>query len=219
MVMASDKPGAGARVLRRRRILALGGLAALALGLSLGGGRLLGAFDLPEGGIASPAVLAVALAYVVLLAVPFVPGAEIGVALLAMYGAAIAPLVWGATVSALLLAYVVGRLVPARVVGAGLGHLGLARAQGLVLALEPLGHEARLERLVSAAPARLVPWLLRHRHLALVLALNMPGNSLLGGGGGIALAAGLSRLYAPLPFAIAVALGVLPVPLAVVLLA
>jgi hypothetical protein len=45
-------------------------------------------------------VIAVAL-YVALLAVPFVPGIEIGLILLAMFGARIAPVVYGATVLAL----------------------------------------------------------------------------------------------------------------------
>jgi hypothetical protein len=44
---------------------------------------------------------------------------------------------------------------------------------------------------------------------------NLPGNVVLGGGGGIALLAGLSRLYAPLPMAVTVALAVAPVPLAI----
>lgn len=60
-----------------------------------------------------------------------------------------------------------------------------------------------------------MPRLLRHRYLALAVALNLPGNTLLGGGGGIALMAGLSGLY-PMPaYLTTVAIAVAPVPLLV----
>jgi hypothetical protein len=62
-----------------------------------------------------------------------------------------------------------------------------------------------------------VPFLLRHRYLALAIALNLPGNFLLGGGGGIALLAGVSRLYAVPGFLATVTCAVAPVPLAVLM--
>jgi hypothetical protein len=55
--------------------------------------------------------------------------------------------------------------------------------------------------------------LLRYRYLALALAVNLPGNVILCGGGGIALMAGLSRLFDPLPFLLTILLAVLPVPM------
>ena len=45
------------------------------------------------------------------------------------------------------------------------------------------------------------------------LPLHIPGNALVGGGGGIALLAGLSGLFAPLPTILAFAVAVSPVPL------
>jgi hypothetical protein len=47
----------------------------------------------------------------------------------------------------------------------------------------------------------------------LALAFNLPGNTLLGGGGGIALAAGMSGLYRPVAYLATVVLAVAPVPL------
>ena len=47
----------------------------------------------------------------------------------------------------------------------------------------------------------------------------MPGNVLIGGGGGIAMVAGLSRLYSLAGFLLAVGVAVAPVPLAVTLAA
>ena len=55
---------------------------------------------------------------------------------------------------------------------------------------------------------------MRYRYPALAIAIAMPGNIVLGGGGGIALAAGLSRTFHPALFVLTVALATLPVPLA-----
>jgi hypothetical protein len=52
------------------------------------------------------------VAYIGLLAIPFVPGAEIGIAMLTAFGAAIAPLVYVATVAAMMLSYTMGRILP-----------------------------------------------------------------------------------------------------------
>ncbi len=158
-------------------------------------------------------VLLVTAIFVLTAALPFVPGAEIGLAMMVMMGSGIATLVYLGMVAALVLAFVVGRLVPARVTAAGLGFLGLRRAHDLMLRLEPLDKEHRLQVLASSAPRRFIPFLLRHRYLMLGLAFNLPGNTLLGGGGGIAMCAGLSGLYSSAGFVITVAIAVAPVPL------
>ncbi len=157
-------------------------------------------------------LIAIAI-FIVTAAVPFVPGAEIGLALLVVLGAGIAPLVYLAMVAALLLAYLAGRLIPVRTTAAGLGAIGLQRASALMLQLDALDTDARLKSLSDTMPRRFVPFLLRHRHLLLVLAFNLPGNTVLGGGGGIALAAGLSRLYSTAGFLVTVMVAVAPVPL------
>ena len=158
-------------------------------------------------------VLTATVVFIVAAAVPFVPGAEIGLALLAVLGASIAPLVYLSMVVALSLAYLTGRLVPARTTAAGLGAVGLQRAHALMVQLDSLDAEARLKLLSDSMPRRFVPFLLRHRHLMLALAFNLPGNTLLGGGGGIALAAGLCRLYSATGFLVTVMIAVAPVPL------
>ena len=56
---------------------------------------------------------------------------------------------------------------------------------------------------------------IRHRYLAMALAINTPGNSIIGGGGGIMMLAGPSRSFTPLPTFLTVVLAVSPVPLAV----
>jgi len=169
-----------------------------------------------EPAIRRSIVAAVAL-YIVLLALPFVPGVEIGLILLAMFGASIAPVVYGATVLALFCSFLVGRLLPEASAAPLFDRLRLHRVADGVRRMQSLPREKRLELLVRNAPSRIVPFLLRHRYVALIVVLNLPGNTLIGGGGGIGLAAGYSRLFGTGGYLAAVALAVAPVPLTVII--
>ncbi|UCE30573.1 MAG: hypothetical protein JSW68_10975, partial [Burkholderiales bacterium] len=55
--------------------------------------------------------------------------------------------------------------------------------------------------------------LLRHRHVALAIALNLPGNALVGGAGGLGMLAGMSGLFSLPRYLLLVALATTPVPL------
>jgi len=162
-------------------------------------------------------MIAGVLFYAVLMAIPFVPGVEISLALLATFGPRIAPAIYIATVIALALSCLIGRQVPLGLMGSMFGALGLERARALVLRLVPLTAEQRFGLLLELAPARIVPTLLRHRYITLMVALNIPGNAVVGGGGGIALLAGMSGLFTLPRFTLAVALAALPVPLFIML--
>lgn len=163
------------------------------------------------------ALLGGLVVYAVLLAIPFVPGMEISLALFALFGSAAAIPIYLATVSALIAAFLIGRMVPAGALSRLFKLTGLRRAGELVDRLAPLDAQARLAALIEGAPPRYVPFLLEHRYAAVAIAFNLPGNALLGGGGGIALLAGLSRLFTIRGFVLAVLLAVLPVPLATIL--
>ena len=164
------------------------------------------------------AIMLGAVAYIGLLALPFVPGAEIGIAMLTAFGAAIAPLVYGATVLAMLLSYAVGRLLPITSLARLLSFLRMRRAADLVTRAAPLSRDARIAMLLDDAPPRMLALALRHRYVALALAVNTPGNAVIGGGGGIMMMAGLSGIFAPLPTVLTIAIAVSPVPLAVMLM-
>jgi len=155
--------------------------------------------------------------YTALLAIPFVPGMEISLTLLAAFGHQVAVIIYAATVAALVVSYLIGRLVPVRLIASLFGSLGLQRAGDLVQRLEPLTAEQRLETLIEHAPRRIMPALLKHRYIAIAVALNLPGNTIIGGGGGIALLAGISGLFTFTRYLAIVSLAVLPVPLAVFL--
>lgn len=157
------------------------------------------------------------LVYIVLMALPFCPGIEVGLALLALGGRDIAPLVYLATVVALVLAFVVGRLSPPGALVASLARLRLRRAAEALRQIAPLDGERRLQLLLGQGSPWLVRFLVRHRYLAVAIALNTPGNLVIGDGGGIALVAGFSRLFSLSWFALTVAVAVAPVPIVVLL--
>jgi len=158
------------------------------------------------------------VAYVGLLALPFVPGAEIGIAMLAAFGPPIAPLIYAATVASMMLAYTIGRFLPIGALERLLSFLRMRRAAALVARAAPLSGEARLELLLHGQPKRALSLGLRFRYVALAMAVNTPGNSIIGGGGGIMMMAGLSGIFSPVATFLTVALAVSPVPLAVMFL-
>ena len=145
-------------------------------------------------------------------AVPFVPGAEIGFGMMLMLGGKIAPLVYMAMVSALTISFQIGKRVPIEATVSVFGFLGLSKAQDFALSFGLLTPDKRLEFLFERAPSRILPFLLQYRYLALILMINLPGNSLIGGGGGIAFIAGLCGLFSLPRFLLAIAIAVLPIP-------
>lgn len=186
----------------------------------LGGGFLLGQYlpmwlhvpgetSAPYG----PMTLAVAGIYLITSAIPFIPGAEIGFALMMVFGARIAVLVYACMVTALWLAFGAGHLLPKSTLRKVFSALRMKRAAVLVRQAETMTNRERRAFLTQNAPGRILPFLLKNKYLAIAILFNLPGNAVLGGGGGIALFAGMSRLYSPLGFCVASALAVAPVPI------
>jgi len=159
------------------------------------------------------ALLAAVGVYVLLMATPFMPGIEVGLAVMLLLGGKSALLIYPCTLLALSLSFLAGRFVPLRQVRRLLAWLYLQRAAELVRQLEPLPPAERLRFLQRQAPRRIAPFLLRHRYLLIAVLINLPGNALLGGGGGIGLAAGMSRLIPFSRYLLILAVAVAPVPL------
>lgn len=158
-------------------------------------------------------VMAAFVAFIILAAIPFVPGAEIGFTLLLLFGGQVAPLVYVGMVGALVVSYSIARLVPSTVLGRALNWLGFKTASKFMAELEAAPQDDRLEMLSGFIPSKVGQTLLRHRYVLLAVAINTPGNSLLGGGGGLALIAGASRLFGFWAFLAVVICAVAPVPL------
>ncbi len=151
--------------------------------------------------------------YILWMAMPFVPGIELGLALMVMLGPPGVVLVYVCTLLSLSLSFAVGRLIPLKAFARFLGWLHLNKARDLVLKLEPMNPQERFDILLQSAPSKIVPFLLQHRYLMIALILNLPGNALIGGGGGIGLIAGMSKLYTFPRFFLLISVAITPLPL------
>ena len=160
-------------------------------------------------------VIVSVIAYALIIAVPFVPAIEIAIALMVMEGPIIAPFVWLATVLGLLIAFGVGRWVSLDWLHGFFRDLHMRRACEMVSRIKTEAPEARLAGLSDRLPRWLAPLATRFRYGMLAALLNIPGNVALGGGGGILMMAGISRLFTPLWTVMTIAIATAPVPLAV----
>lgn len=165
-----------------------------------------------QGPMQTTILITAILVYALLIAIPFVPGIEIGFALLIVQGVSIVPAVYLATLTGLLLAYFIGRLVPVTTLESLFRDLKLRRAAQLMADYAAMTQEARQHMLLNRLPRFLAVPAVRYRYLTLALLINLPGNAFLGGGGGLMLASGLSRLFQPGKTILTLALCVLPVP-------
>lgn len=138
-------------------------------------------------------IVLLVIVYGVVLAMPFLPGVELGLLIMAVFGPAGALAAYVATLVGLILAYAVGRALPEQVVAKLLERIGVVVPR---------------DGMVSGT-------LVNHRHLALAVCLNFPGNAALGGGGGVALLCGVSRQFSLRAFVLTLAIAISPVPILV----
>lgn len=163
-------------------------------------------------------VFGAVVVFVLAAAIPFVPGAEVGFALLLIFGAQAALIVYVGMVGALLLSFGVARIVPMPVLSRLAHWLGLKRAAGLVDESANIPRSQRADVISHKLQGQFGKMMLKNRYVLLAVLLNMPGNTLLGGGGGLAFLAGNSGLYRPWPYLVTVLIAVAPFPLLFVLI-
>lgn len=160
-------------------------------------------------------LVAVTLVYAVCLAVPFVPGMEIGVLMMLTFGRPGIVMAYVGTLLGLNLAFAGGRILRHRMLDSDL--LGEYRRR----AADRRGFGLRRicrNRWFSGVADRLAVSDHGLRDYVLVaLLLNVPGNVLIGGGGAIGLIAGLSGRLRWTGFVITVALATMAIPLLVFL--
>ena len=162
-----------------------------------------------------PVLAGALLAYALIMAIPFAPAVEIGLSLLMVQGAAAAPFVHAATLAGLMLAWGFGAAFAGPLGCRFLWHLGLRRACRFIDHLKALDRAGRIALLRDSLPPRLAPHALKWRYPMLAVLVNLPGNSLIGGGGGILMLAGLSGVF-PFPATLlTLAIATAPVPLLV----
>jgi len=159
------------------------------------------------------ALLISILLYILLMATPFMPGIEVGLAIMLLLGSKSALLIYLCTLIALSVSYAVGKLFPLHLVHKLLKWLYLNRASELVSQLEPLKRQERLTLLYVKAPKKIAPFLLNHRYATIAVLLNLPGNALIGGGGGIGLIVGMSQLIPFHRYFLVISVAIAPLPL------
>ena len=164
-----------------------------------------------RGDMGTMALLVCAVMLAILLSLPFVPSVEMGLMMMAVFGSDGAAAAWLATIAGLSMAYAAGRYMPTGWAVALLMRYGLVQKdrdpdKSLMAELRE-----RL-RLSGGKGHKAAAFLMRNRYLLFAVLLNTPGNSVLGGGGGIALVSGFARLYRWHWFVLTVALASLPIP-------
>ncbi len=159
--------------------LTLAKLSAVALCIifaNIGVSRLVGALEIqiwPEHlEIVDRAVLVGVILYIVLKATPFLPGIELGLALMIMLGPKGVLVTYICTLIALTISFGLGRLVPAHALVSFLHWLHLARAAALLSSFNAVAPEKRLQYLAQRSSKRAVPALVKRRYLILALLLN-----------------------------------------------
>jgi hypothetical protein len=157
------------------------------------------------------------LVYAVCMMLPFMPAIELGLLLLAMLD--IQGVVWLylVTVLALTISYGIGRLIPVSMLKKLFEYLNFHRAVDLLCCAGECGEKEQIDRFIEQAPKRLVPFLLRHRYCVFAVAINTPGNMIIGGAGGIAMMSGFSRIYGFGRFILTVLIAVSPLPILTIL--
>jgi len=202
---------------KKRRKLRLALVLAIILLLNLAGtwlGHLVNFQLFPRHDTMLHSVLMVSIVlYVLLMATPFMPGIEVGLAIMLLLGSKSALLIYLCTLVALCCSFLAGKIFPLHQVRKFLQWLYLDRASELVSRLESLDPPERLTLLYEKTPAKLATFLLHHRYAMMAIALNLPGNALIGGGGGIGLIAGMSRLIPFHKYLLVISIAVAPLPL------
>jgi len=139
----------------------------------------------------SPAwiIVVTAAVYALALAVPFLPAVELGWMVMAALGTPGILAIWGATPLGLLIAFLLGQNL---------------RDWPLLQHLQQRMDEVFQSATDNSLRSRLLRFAERyiaaHPYWVLVILVNLPGNWMIGGGGGIGLLAGASGLYHPLRF-------------------
>ncbi len=155
--------------------------------------------------------------YTALMATPFLPAIEIGLALMLVLGIKGVVVIYVCTLVALTISFGLGRVLPAHLLVSLLRWLSLGRAAKLLETFDATPAARRLDLLAGNTQGRIGPALLRRRYLLLAVLLNLPGNALLGGGGGIAMMAGMSRIYSFPAYLSSIVIGTLPGPILLML--
>jgi hypothetical protein len=176
--------------LTARRVLACIALVAMLWLVFIADGKGLVMTWLETRGLSPTWVIVVTAAvYALALAVPFLPAVELGWMVMAVLGTPGIFAIWMATPLGLLIAFFLGQNLR-----------DWLQLQQLQCRLETAFRSATDNSLRSRMLRFADRYLRSHPYWVLAVLVNLPGNWIIGGGGGIGLLAGASGLYQPLRF-------------------
>jgi hypothetical protein len=155
------------------------------------------------------------LVYVVLISIPIGPGIEIALSLMLIRGPDVVIWVYITTVLGLFLAFLAGQYLPYTYLQKVFLDLRMKRASELLNSLQTLSRKDRLDLIKEKLPLLLRPFIVEGRYATVAVILNIPGNALIGGGGGILLIAGISRLFSTGWMFLTLVIAVSPIPIAI----
>ncbi|WP_438463626.1 hypothetical protein [Marinomonas sp. PE14-40] len=128
---------------------------------------------------------AILILYIILLAIPYIPSAEIALCLLIVLGNESSSIIYFSTIIGLMIPFLIGRYFSER---------KDKKIENFFIHSKILTHIGRFNPVVTLA-----------------LLINMPGNTLLGGGGGIAMTFGSGKLLSPFKYLLGVLVAALPI--------
>ncbi len=164
-----------------------------------------------KGYLGWKALLIGGIAYMLLLSIPFFPGVELGWLLILLFGKEAVILIYCFTLAGLSLSFFIGRRFEKSWLTSGLDIQSLKR----------LFHERTVpvvKRLKSLAPRQFSNFdfekhFCKYYYIILAILINTPGNTIVGGGGGIAFICGISHNFSWKGFILTIALATAPLPL------
>jgi len=137
-----------------------------------------------QSGAMIGALALVLVGYALLLAIPFMPGVEVGIALLLMKCADIAPFVYAATLLGLFIAFSIGQNVPLKWLQSFFQDLRMLRVCRWLDRMQNSARDDRLERLTERLPSWLWRIVVAYRYVSIGILINLPGSFAIGGGAG-----------------------------------
>ncbi len=161
-------------------------------------------------------ILALMILFFVFMSLPFFPAIEIGLLLLALVNVEGVILIYCLTIMALSLAFEVGKRLPLGVLVSLLNFFHLTKASAIFNRMAEVEQPDRLDTLREHLGSDKVLFWVNHRYVLVALLLNTPGNSVIGGGGGIAMLCGMSGILSYGRFLLTTMLAALPIPVLVI---
>ncbi|MBT3226180.1 MAG: hypothetical protein HN580_15555 [Deltaproteobacteria bacterium] len=164
-----------------------------------------------KGNFGWKAALIAGVVYIFLLSIPFFPGVELAWLVIMIFGKEAVVMIFFFTICGLSLSFAIGRWFEKSWVTSGLDIRSLEkRFYERIEKIKARIKKQLPEMFLSKTSRHLLP---NSRYIILAILINLPGNTIIGGGGGIALLCGMNRSFSWKGFIVTIALAISPLPI------